>query len=305
MAATITTVDFSQLPPPVVVEQLDFETILAAMLADLQTRMAATGTPFTALVESDPAYKILEVAAYRELLLRQRVNEAALATMLAYAAGADLDNIGANYDCARLVITPADDTTIPPTPAVMEDDSSYRARIQLSMEGFSCAGPVGSYLSLTKNASGDVLDAGITTPVPGTVLVSVLSRTGDGAAPSGTLAAVTAALNAETVRPLCDTVQVQSAGIVHYTINATLTFLPSVDQATVLANAQTAAQAYADACHRVGRSVTVAGVHGALMAAGVVNAVLQAPGMTADIVPISTQAAYCTSITLVNGGISA
>ena len=54
MAATITTVDFSQLPPPVVVEQLDFETILAAMLADLQTRMAATGTPFTALVESDP-----------------------------------------------------------------------------------------------------------------------------------------------------------------------------------------------------------------------------------------------------------
>lgn len=305
MAATITTVDLSQLPKPTVVEQLDFETILAAMLADLQARMAATGTPFTALVESDPAYKILEIAAYRELLLRQRVNEAALSVMLAYAADADLDNIGANYDCPRLVITPADNTTTPPTPAVMESNDAYRSRIQLSMEEFSCAGPVGSYLSLTKGASGDVLDASAITPVPGTVLVSVLSRTGDGTAPSGTLAAVTAALNAETVRPLCDTVQVQSAGIVYYSIVATLTFLPSVDQATVMANAQTAAQAYADACHRVGRSVTVAGVHGALMAAGVVNAVLQAPGITADIVPSTTQATYCSAITLTNGGISA
>jgi phage-related baseplate assembly protein len=303
MPATIATVDLSQLPKPAVIEALDFETILADMLADLQSRAALSGTPFTALVESDPAYKILEVAAYRELLMRQRVNEAATAVMLAYAAGPDLDNIGANYDCQRLTITPADNTTIPPTPAVMESDADYRARIQLSMEGYTCAGPVGAYLFLTKSASADVLDASITSPVAGTVLVSVLSRTGDGTAPSATIAAVQAALTAEDVRPLCDTVNVQGAGIVHYTINATLTFFASVDIATVTANAQASAQAYADACHKVGRSVTVAGVHGALMVAGVVNAVLQAPGITADIVPSATQATYCTSITLVNGGI--
>jgi phage-related baseplate assembly protein len=303
MAATIIAVDLSKLPPPNVVEPLDFETILADMLADLQARAALAGVPFTALVESDPAYKILEVAAYRELLLRQRVNEAAQAVMLAYAENADLDNIGANYDCARLTITPADPTTIPPTPAVMESDDDYRARIQLSMEGYSCAGPVGSYQFLAKSASADVLDASVTSPVAGTVLVSVLSRTGNGTAPQPTIDAVAAALTAETVRPLCDTVLVQSAQVVTYSINAVLTFPVTVDTATVLANAQASAQAYANARHKMGASVTVAGVHGALMVPGVINAVLQAPGITADMVLTETQASYCTGITLVDGGI--
>ena len=104
MASAYTKVDLSQLAPPNVVEALDFESIFASMLADLRARDSA----FTALVESDPAYKILEVAAYRELLIRQRVNDAAKAVMVAYAAGADLDQIAANYDVARLLITPAD-----------------------------------------------------------------------------------------------------------------------------------------------------------------------------------------------------
>ena len=91
MAGAFTVVNLSQLPAPNVVESLDFETILAEMIADLQGR----DPTFTALVESDPAYKILEVCAYRELLMRQRVNESAKAIMLAYATGADLDQLGA------------------------------------------------------------------------------------------------------------------------------------------------------------------------------------------------------------------
>ena len=79
MAGSFTAVDLSRLVAPTVVETLDFETIFAAMLADLQARDSA----FSALVESDPAYKILEVAAYRELLIRQRVNDAGRAVMLA------------------------------------------------------------------------------------------------------------------------------------------------------------------------------------------------------------------------------
>jgi phage-related baseplate assembly protein len=299
MAGTLTQIDFSQLPAPAVVEQLDYETILAEMLADLQAR----DPNFTALVESDPAYKVLEVAAYRETVLRQRVNDAAAAVMLAYAEGSDLDQIGANYDCQRLTITPADNTTVPPTPAVMESDSDYRARIQLSLEGYSCAGPVGAYLYFAKSASGDVLDASVTSPQAGTVLVSVLSRTGDGTAPQSTLDAVTAVLTAEDTRPLCDTVQVASAVVVDYSIVAVLTVLAASDQASTLAAAQTKVQAYAAACHRCGRSITVAGLHAALTVPGVVNAVLQAPGLTADLVTTKIQAPYCTGITLTIGGI--
>jgi phage-related baseplate assembly protein len=302
MAATITTVDLSQLPAPTVVQQLNFEDIVAAMIADLQARAIADGNEYTALLESDPGYKIIEVCAYREMLLRQDMNEGAQAVMLAYATGSDLDQIGANYDCLRLTITPEDDTTVPPTAAVMETDTAYRARIQLSMERFSCAGPTGAYKSLTLAASSDVLDANVYSPTPGTVAVVVLSRTGNGTAPQATLDAVTAALNAENVRPLCDTVEVVGATINNYSINATLTFFQSVDIDTVMANALAAVQAYVTACHAVGRTVAIAGIIGALMQPGVANVTLNAPGITADQVNDSTHASYCTGITLTSGG---
>ncbi len=41
-------------------------------------------------LESEPATKLLQENAYRELLLRQRINEAAQAVMVAYAMGGDL-----------------------------------------------------------------------------------------------------------------------------------------------------------------------------------------------------------------------
>ena len=75
---SFTAIDLSTLPAPHVVEPIDYQTILSAMIADLQARDPA----FTALVESDPAWKIIEVCAYREMLLRQRVNDAARAVIL-------------------------------------------------------------------------------------------------------------------------------------------------------------------------------------------------------------------------------
>ncbi len=49
------------------------------------------------IVESDPAYKILEVAAYRELLLRQRVNDASKLYYWPNAKGSDLDHLAALF----------------------------------------------------------------------------------------------------------------------------------------------------------------------------------------------------------------
>jgi phage-related baseplate assembly protein len=299
MAGTYTAVDLSQLPKPTVVETLDFETIFASMLADLVGR----DPTFTALVESDPAYKILEVCAFRELNIRQRVNDAAVSVMLAYAEKEDLDNIGANYDVPRLTITPADNTTIPPTEAVMESDTDYRARIQLSPEGYSCAGPIGAYTFFALSASGDVLDVSVTTPVGGTVLVTVLSRTGDGTAPPATLAAVAAALTPDTTRPLCDTVVVRGAAIVGFDVIASLQIFPGIDQTLVLANAIAAGQAYVTACHKMGRTVSLGKLEGALGVAGVSDVILSAPGLTATLTTTDLQAPYCRSLTVTIGGI--
>jgi phage-related baseplate assembly protein len=151
------------------------------------------------------------------------------------------------------------------------------------------------------SADGDVLDVSATSPSPGDVLVTVLSRTGSGAAPAPLLATVAAALNAEDVRPLCDNVVVQSAAIVNYAITATLHFYAGPDSAVVMTAAQAAATAYAAAQHRLGRDVTLSGLFAALHQPGVQRVVLAAPAATLTIG--SAQASWCTGITLTNGGV--
>ena len=290
MAGAFTVIDISQLTAPKVVESLDFETIFDSMLADLLQR----DETFTALVESDPAYKILEVCAYRELLIRQRVNEAAKAVMLAYATGADLDQLGANVGVQRLVITPADETTVPPTPAVMESDADFRARIQLSPEGYTTAGSEGSYVFHGLGASSDVKDVQATSPDPGKVTVYVLSRTGDGTAPQTTIDAVTSTLNGETIRPMTDQVTVLSANIVEYTIEAVLTLFPGPDSSVVLQSAIDAVTTYAETQRRIGYDVPLSGLYRALHQPGVQNVTLISPA--ASLVLGDGQASFCTNI---------
>lgn len=293
-------VDLSSLPVPTIVETLDFETIVAAQLADFQARVIAAGGTFTALVESDPAYLIIESAAYRELLLRQRVNSAAKGVMLAYAVGPDLDQIAANYNLTRLTITPANITVVPPTAAVMESDASFLRRILLTFEGLTTAGPANSYIFNALNASADVRDASAISPSSGQVLVSILSNSANNPAPSATLAAVTAALNSDTVRPLCDTVTVQSAAIVNYSITATLILFSGPDSSVIMANALASAQAYATAQFMMGMSITLSGIYTALHVSGVQDVQLTSPG--ASITNTKTQAPFCTSINLTYGG---
>lgn len=294
MAGAFTVVNLSQLPAPDAVEQLDFETIFNAMLADLQARMQAAGQPFTALLESDPAYKILEVCAYRELLVRQRANEAVRAVMLAFAKGSDLDQIGANYNVPRLLITPADDTTIPPTPAVWESDDDYRARIPVSLEGYTTAGSEGSYVFHGISAAGTIKDISAVSPTPGQVVIYVLSRTGDGTASTDEIADVTAALNAEKVRPMTDQVSVLSANIVTYTIDAELVLFDGPDANVVLQAAKTAAQTYATSVHKIGYDVALSGVYQALHQPGVDRVNLTNPA--ANMPAVVGQAYYCTAI---------
>lgn len=172
-------VDLSLLAAPDVVDELDYETILAerkATLVSLYPEEQQEAVARTLTLESEPVVKLLQENAYREVIWRQRVNESARAIMLAYAAGNDLDNIGANFSVGRLVITSADETTLPPTPAVMESDTDYRLRIQQAFEGMSVAGSGGAYQFHGRSADGRVADISVTSPSPACVTISVLSR---------------------------------------------------------------------------------------------------------------------------------
>lgn len=294
MAGAYTNVNLSQLPVPDVVEQVEFETILAEIIADFVARMAAAGVVFSALLESDPLYKLAEAAAYRECLVRQRANESAKAVMLALALGADLDNLGANVNVGRLMIDPGDPNAVPPIPPTFESDEDFRARIQLSFERYTTAGSEGSYVYHAISASGDVKDAAAASPTPGVVDVYVLSRTGDGTAPPELVAAVDAALNAEDVRPMTDFVTVRSATIVPFEVVAELVMYPGPDSAVVLQAAQDALAAYIESVQRIGYDVTRAGIFGALVQPGVQNVALASPA--ADIVISDSQAPFCTGV---------
>lgn len=399
MSSTFTALDLSQLPPPEVVEGLSFETILAEMTADLKARDPA----FDALVESDPAMKILEVAAYRELLLRQRVNDAARGVMLAYAAGADLDHLGALFGVKRLTGTKYHDKVVisgvlnpmingvllrgeddsfygaptystdggrfpPPTglwvalhldgvwriliaqdglvldagyysasfyegdPPLSphgidwstggglggatgvpittveagateyytESDTDYRRRIQLALEGFSVAGPEGAYIFWGLSASADVLDISATSPAPGQVLITVLSRHGTGQAGGGLLSEVLFHLNDDTIRPLTDELTVQSAEIVFFDVVAQIHTYPGPDSSLILERAKAALDAYLESVHRIGRNVSISGIYAALHQPGVQRVNLMEP--TADLVIDATQASCVSTKTLTIAG---
>jgi phage-related baseplate assembly protein len=288
-------IDLSQLPAPDVIESIEFETLLAerkAYLVSLYPSEQQASIESLLTLESEPLNKLLQENAYRELILRQRVNDAARALMLAYASGADLDQKGAGFNVERQLVSAATDESA----AVYESDSRYRARIQLAFEGISTAGAKGSYQYHALSASSLVKDVAINCETPGEVQVTVLSTIGSGSADSSLLETVSAALNDEDVRPLCDTVNVASAIIYDYEVVAELTFYANTDQTLVKAAALNATQTYVDEHHRLGYDVTRSGLFAALHQNGVQNVTLITPAE--DIVIDSKTAAYCTAITL-------
>ncbi len=110
MATSQAIIDLSAIPVPDAVEVPDTIMLVTQIVAKYQE----LDTLFSALVESDPAYKWAEALAFRVALMRQQINDAVRAVLLASAGGNDLDQVGANYQVQRLVIIPADDSTIPP-----------------------------------------------------------------------------------------------------------------------------------------------------------------------------------------------
>ncbi|WP_164276631.1 baseplate J/gp47 family protein [Stenotrophomonas sp. B1-1] len=292
--STFTAVDLSKLPVPDVFEQLSFEQLLAQRVAELHLYL-----PDVLLLESEPLYKLLQASAYRELILREQFNQRAKGLLLAYAQHGDLDHLAAPFGVTRQLLTPADPVT--GAPAVYEDDAAFRRRIQLAPEGLSVAGPEGAYIFHALGADPRVLDASAISDAPGVVRVSILSREGDGSATAELIAAVDAALSADSVRPLTDHVIVQSVEVVAFAIDASVYTFAGPDAQVVLGEARRRLQAYVDGSHRIGRDVTRSGLFAALHAEGVQRVELHAP--LADIAVTATQASHCSGITLTNGGV--
>jgi phage-related baseplate assembly protein len=304
-------IDLSTLAPPQVVEALDYEAIRADMVADLRARLPE----WEADLESDPAVKIIEVAAYREMLLRARVNDAARALLLAYAVGANLEHRAASVQVARLD---------------GETDARLRVRAQQGFAALAAAGPAAAYRRHALDVSNEITDVSVVMLTPGVVTVTVLAAdrvpqnetTEDEiaqaaqvfpalTAPSGEavvigddhaplLDHVRRVFAREEVTPLTDSVVVRAPTILTFEIEAVLTLFPGPDETLVRTGALQRLNAYLASVRKLDHDATRSGIIGALHAPGVQNVVLVSPAQ--DVVTSALDLALCMSTNVTVAG---
>jgi len=292
-------INLSQLAIPDAIESVAFDNLVAEITLDLMARAPELGAALT--LPSEPITKMSEAVAYRELIVRTRINELVKSRLLAYATNSDLDHIGAGFGVDRLIIAPADSTTTPPTAAVMESDEAFRSRVQLSVDGHTTAGSVESYVFHALSAHGSVKDVQVLSPVAGQVDVYVLSHDGIGVPTQALMDAVYAALTEENVRPLTDFVRVLPAEVIEYQIDASLMFYSGPDSEVVRQLAEDTVRQFVTDHHALGHDIRFSGLYAALHRVGVQNVQLFLPETSLIISP--SQAAFCNSITVRNGGV--
>ncbi len=278
-------IDLSQLPPPAVIKTLSFDQIKLEMVRDLIARDPS----FTALLESDPIIKAIEVFGYRELLIRQQINDSARAVLLPLAIGTDLDNLASFFGTKRMVEEINNQT-------VTESDDRLRMRVQLALEALSCAGPVGAYLYHTLSVSLRVADASAFMTSPGTVQVSVYTTDNGGIPDDSLLTAIRLRLNADEIRPLTDVVVVRPAIIVHYNVAADVRLYPGPDSATAQSAISSAVRSYTARVAKLGSSVTVSDLYGAITQYGVQGSTITSPA--SDIALNDGEIGVCDSVSI-------
>ncbi|WP_447933104.1 baseplate assembly protein [Wolbachia endosymbiont of Dactylopius coccus] len=188
---------------PNIIEPLNFEEIFSRMKEELVKRDAS----FTGLVESDPAMKILEVAAWRELLLRQRINEAVKSNLLKFATEEDLDNLAEFYGVER---------------QKEEDDERFRKRVKAKIAGWSTGGSKEHYRYYALSADSRVKDALVESPIPGKVQISILSTqlSTTGIVSEELLEIVKKQVTRDDIRVLTDTITVIGCNITEIDIHS-------------------------------------------------------------------------------------
>lgn len=274
--------DLSRLPRPDIIETMSAEAIIAARKQRLVDLAPSYGLAYDVQdLETDPAVVLLEESAYEEVLLRARGNDIARARYLYFARGAEIDHLGAFYDCERLA---------------GEADDRYKARIILAIQGRSTGGTAPRYRYVAMSASLRVADAVVYTDgIDPTVHVAVFAADNNGVADEALLATVRAALADPAVRMVSDTLDVRSAVVQTVAVAADIWLLPSASE-SIVTGLQVSVPAAWAAIAGLGRDLTLAWLTSALMAPGVHRVAITAPA--ADVVMSPYEAVRISSLTL-------
>ena len=274
-----TAIDLSAMTPPDIIETLDYETIVTDMRDDLVARFPAIVGVID--LESEPARKLIEAFAYRELLLRARINDSARAVLLASSYGSNLDHLGALFTTMR---------------QGGETDDRLRRRIQLAPEAFSVAGPKGAYQYHALTVAPWSRDVSAIMTAPGTVRVTMLKEGAEPVPTPAELQSVLIALRDDAVRPLTDVVQVLGPQVVPVTIDARLTLYPGPDGTLVQSRALVAITAWVERNRMLGMNLRRSAIFARLHQEGVHSVELIAPAE--DVVLDDTEVYAVTALTV-------
>ena len=327
----ISNIDISKLAVPEFVQQLSYAEIRDTMLQALNDKCRETDTDHADFLVSDPAYKLIETAAYRELLLRQQLNDQCKSLFLPWATEANLEYIAATYyRTTRRIVQAEDLSASPPLPQILETDDELRNRLLLAPEAWSTAGTEGGYLYhtlagdavvkgvdvvasnnktvvtyyTTPDTATGIASAGVSSTTAGVVTVAILAVTSDdnpqGTATPPQIDAVRDKLTSPSIKPMTDSVIVQPAEVIEYTIHATISRHKTSTTAANLDTATQAIQAMANGNFKVGKDITIGEIYAALQQPGL-HVALTEP--SADIAISKRQAAFCTAINIVDGGV--
>jgi phage-related baseplate assembly protein len=166
-ASRFSVIDLDQLQRMAVLETINVEKIVEDRMARFVALWKERDPPAGAIydtqgLEFDPIVICQEMAAYFELMLRDRVNQAARAVTLAFATGTDLDAIASRYPGG----VPRQDG---------ESDERYRRRVWLSPNALSPHGTPESYAFFALTADPSIRDAtAVTIEGTGKVMVTIL-----------------------------------------------------------------------------------------------------------------------------------
>jgi phage-related baseplate assembly protein len=161
------------------------------------------------------------------------------------------------------------------------DDEFYEL-MRLSMDAYSCAGPMGGYIYFAKRVSTEITDVVPTSPEGGVVKLYVLTQGGTPASEE-LKGAVLEACSAETVRPMTDHVFVEDPRQVTYDIAFTYYTQSGGDiaAAEIVEKVQGAVEQYAAwQCAKLGRDINPSRLISMLMEAGIKRVELRAPAFT-------------------------
>ena len=271
-------IDLTRLPAPKVIEELDFETIFErkkTALLELVPSSVRETIAATLSLESEPLTIDLQQQAYQEMILRQRINQAAASTLLAFAQGSDLDHLAAAKGVTSNLVRQADPTALPPVEALYETDDDLRRRVQLYPEKLAAAGPRAAYEAHALDAHPKIIDARAVREVAGTVCVFI--KAADGVPSAEILQAAQDYLSAETRRPLCDTVKVKAGRPKAIRITARIRYESGPDLTLVKDKQLDDLKKMLEKNSRLGASIALSKIIGALDTDGVKKIEMASP----------------------------